>query len=86
MILKSDVHFKNIRKLTLPLTCLKGVGPRRAMLLAQKGLHTILDLLFFTPIRYEDRTRISPINEAEAGLHALVKGKVIFGKEKRFYR
>ncbi len=55
-------------------------------MLAQKGLHTILDLLFFTPIRYEDRTRISPINEAEAGLHALVKGKVIFGKEKRFYR
>ena len=86
MILKSDAHLKNIRKLTLPLTCLKGVGPKRAILLAQKGLHTILDLLFFTPIRYEDRTRISPINKAKAELHALVKGKVIFGKEERFYR
>lgn len=73
------------QKLTLPLTTLKGVGYKRAQLLAQKGLHTILDLLFFMPIRYEDRTRISHIGEAEEGVPALVMGKVLFGREERFF-
>ncbi|MEE9612809.1 MAG: ATP-dependent DNA helicase RecG, partial [Desulfatiglandales bacterium] len=85
MTLNRDAHLRQIQKLTLPLTCLKGVGPKRALLLAQKGLHTILDLLFFIPIRYEDRTRISPIKDTKEGHPALVKGKVVFGREEVFY-
>jgi len=80
-----DSHLRQIQNLTLPLTHLKGVGPKRALSLGQKGLHTILDLLFYTPIRYEDRTHISPINETEEGVPVLVHGKVVFGREEKFY-
>jgi len=80
-----DTHLRQIQNLTLPLTHLKGVGPRRALLLDQKGLHTILDLLFFTPIRYEDRTRISPVSHIEEGVPVLVCGRVILGREEKFY-
>jgi ATP-dependent DNA helicase RecG len=83
---KKDEHLRQIQNLTLPVTCLKGVGAKRAELLAQKGLHSILDLLFFTPIRYQDRTRITPIHEAEEGLPLLVKGKVVRGGEERFFK
>jgi len=83
---KRDPHLKQARKLSPPLTRLKGVGPKRAMMLAQKGLRTILDLFYFTPIRYEDRTRFLPITEAQEGVPALVKGRVISGGEERFYR
>jgi ATP-dependent DNA helicase RecG len=34
---------------------LKGVGPRRAAELAGAGIHTVADLLFRFPLRYEDR-------------------------------
>jgi ATP-dependent DNA helicase RecG len=85
MIAKKDTPLKQIQKLTLPLTRLKGIGPKRATFLAQKGLHTVLDLLFFIPFRYEDRTRVSPINAAEEGLPVLVKGTVVSGREERFY-
>ena len=84
MVRKQEAHLKQIQNLTLPLTRLKGVGPKRAALLAQKGLHTLLDLLFFTPIRYEDRTRITPIGEAIEGQTILVKGRVAHGREERF--
>jgi len=84
-IIIRETHLRETQKLTLPLTNLKGVGSRRAMSLAQKGLHTILDLLFFTPIRYEDRTRISSIGDAEEGVPVLVKGRVIFGREEIFF-
>jgi ATP-dependent DNA helicase RecG len=85
MIAKKDAPLRQIQKLTLPLTSLKGVGPKRATLLAQKGLYTVLDLLFFIPFRYEDRTRISPISTAEDGIPVLVKGRVVSGREERFY-
>ncbi|UCB49549.1 MAG: ATP-dependent DNA helicase RecG [Deltaproteobacteria bacterium] len=85
MIAKKDTPLKQIQKLTLPLTRLKGIGPKRATFLAQKGLHTVLDLLFFIPFRYEDRTRVSPIRAAEEGLPVLVKGTVVSGREERFY-
>ena len=85
MIAKKDAPLRQIQKLTLPLTRLKGVGPKRATYLAQKGLHTVLDLLFFIPFRYEDRTQISPISKAEEGRPVLVKGTVVSGREERFY-
>jgi ATP-dependent DNA helicase RecG len=85
MTAKKDAPLRQIQKLTLPLTSLKGVGPKRAKLLAQKGLNTVLDLLFFTPFRYEDRTQISPLSTAEDGIPVLVKGTVVSGREERFY-
>ena len=49
---------KNEKKLSLPLSALKGVGPRRSALLERLGLRTLEDLLFFFPRRYEDRRNV----------------------------
>ena len=84
-MIRRDSHLIKNRDVTLPLTCLNGIGAQRARLFAQKNIHTILDLLFFTPLRYEDRTRISPIKRCKENVPALVKGNVISGKEARFY-
>ncbi len=86
MILDPKSHLRKIPELAQPLTCLRGVGPKKASLLARKGIHTVLDLLYFTPFRYEDRTRMTPIRDAREGSFALVTGKVLCGREERFPR
>jgi len=77
---------QQVQKLTLPISRLKGIGPKRAELFAHKGIHTILDLLFFIPIRYEDRRHITPMTNIREGEPALVRGRVVFGEEERFHR
>lgn len=37
-----------------PVTHLPGIGPRRAALLAALNIHTIRDILYYFPFRYED--------------------------------
>ena len=63
--------------LATPLQFLKGVGPRRAADLARVGLHTIEDLLFRFPLRYEDRSRMQPIASVKPGTHASVTGRIV---------
>ena len=46
---------------------LKGVGPVRAELLASRGIRTVEDLLYYTPFRYEDRTRLTRIRDLVPG-------------------
>lgn len=72
--------------LARPLTDLKGIGPKRAHLLSQKGLHTLMDLLLFMPIRYEDRRKVLAIGEMKADEAAWVRGRVVSGREERFVR
>ena len=86
MIIQTAKHLEHIPELNRPLITLKGIGPKRAHLLSQRGLNTVLDLLFFPPIRYEDRSRVLPINKTVEGPAILVKGRVLFGKEERFLR
>jgi ATP-dependent DNA helicase RecG len=59
-----------------PLTTLRGVGPTLAAALAQRGLERVQDLWFHLPLRYEDRTRITPIAGLQAGQHVQVEGTV----------
>lgn len=85
MVAANGLHWIIMKEvLTQPLIHLKGIGPERASLMAQKGLHTILDLLFFTPIRYEDRREISSIRDAREGIPVLVKGRVAYGRGEGF--
>lgn len=56
---------------------LKGVGPARAELLASRGIHTVEDLLYYTPFRYEDRTRITRIRDLIPGQTTTVLAKVL---------
>ncbi|MFY2510008.1 ATP-dependent DNA helicase RecG [Vibrio pectenicida] len=71
----------------IPLTSLTGVGAKVAEKLSKVGLHSIQDLLFHLPHRYEDRTRVYPIVKLHPGLWASVQGKVmntdtLFGKRR----
>ncbi len=62
------------------LATLRGVGPVLAERLARLGVHSLADLLFVLPLRYEDRTRIVPIGALIAGSHALVEGEVLLAE------
>jgi ATP-dependent DNA helicase RecG len=46
---------------------LKGVGPTRAAMLAGRSIHTVEDLLYYTPFRYEDRTRLTAVRDLVPG-------------------
>jgi len=59
-----------------PVTVLKGVGPGLAAKLEKIGLHTLQDLLFHLPLRYEDRTRITTIRDLMAGTHTNIIGEI----------
>src|SRR5689334_6233063 len=56
---------------------LKGVGPARAEMFAEKGIVTVKDLLYYTPFRYEDRTRISRVRDLVPGQLTTVLVKVL---------
>ncbi|MBS0557546.1 MAG: ATP-dependent DNA helicase RecG [Proteobacteria bacterium] len=59
-----------------PVTSLPGVGPALAKTLERLGLHTLQDLWFHLPLRYEDRTRLTPIRDLRPGDAAQVEGRV----------
>jgi ATP-dependent DNA helicase RecG len=58
---------------------LKGVGPARAQALAERGIHTLEDLLRYLPFRYEDRIHFTPIREITGGKVVTVKAEVSHG-------
>lgn len=60
-----------------PLTILKGIGPALAEKLARLGLSSIEDVLFHLPLRYQDRTRITPIGALRPGMDAVIEGTVM---------
>lgn len=59
------------------ITHLKGVGDALADKLAKLSLYTLQDLLFHLPLRYQDRTRITPIGALFVGQDAVIEGHVI---------
>ena len=60
----------------LGVDSLKHVGPRVAERLAAIGVRTVQDILFHLPLRYQDRTRVTPMGALRAGEDRLVCGKV----------
>jgi ATP-dependent DNA helicase RecG len=58
------------------LSSVPGVGSRTENLLQEMGLTNFLDVLFHLPIRYQDRTRITPIAQLKEGSHALIEGQI----------
>ena len=59
-----------------PVTVLKGVGPGMAKKLEKINLHSLQDLLFHLPLRYEDRTRITTIRDLLPGTHTNIIGEI----------
>lgn len=60
----------------VPLTSLSGVGAAIAEKLSRIGINNVQDLLFHLPIRYEDRTRITPISDVRPESFATIEGYV----------
>jgi ATP-dependent DNA helicase RecG len=62
--------------LSTPLQYIRGIGTARARALASRGIHTVLDLLFHVPHRYEDRSNVRKIRELQPGEMATVVVRV----------
>ncbi|QFT86725.1 ATP-dependent DNA helicase RecG [Halomonas sp. THAF12] len=63
--------------LDAPVTDLKGVGEALAQKLGRLRIDAVADLLFHLPLRYQDRTRITPVAGLRSGDEAVVEGEVM---------
>ena len=71
----------------IPLTQLKGVGEKLAQTLSKLDIFSVQDLLFHLPYRYEDRTRIVPLNQFRPQILGLfeasiVSHRVVYGRRR----
>ncbi|KOE69090.1 DNA helicase RecG [Aggregatibacter actinomycetemcomitans] len=69
----------------IPLTVISGVGVAVVEKLGKLGIFNLQDLLFHLPLRYEDRTRITPIADLQAEQYATIEG-VVQSSEVQFGR
>lgn len=60
----------------MPVTRLKGVGPKLAEKLQRLQIRTVQDVLFHLPLRYQDRTREYAIAHLNPGMEAACSGVV----------
>src|ERR1700687_304482 len=65
---------------------LKGVGPQRAELLAERGIHTLEDLLGYLPFRYEDRVQFSKVMDIQPNGTYTIRARVMSGQAVRSMR
>lgn len=65
---------------SVAITSLKGVGPSLERKFNQLGIYNLQDLLFHLPFRYEDRTKLSPINSVKLGDRVQISGEIVSNK------
>src|SRR3989344_2785035 len=63
--------------LNTPVEELYLVGPARAKLLKNLGIHTLSDLLFYFPRAHQDLSKFTPINELKLGEPGNIKARVL---------
>lgn len=74
-----------------PIQYIKGVGPKKALLLEKLQLTSIEDFLYFLPFRYEDRSQLKKISDLIPGEFATFVGEVLnsgviyMGRRKRVF-
>lgn len=71
----------------IPVTAIKGVGASLAAKLAKIGLLSVQDVLLHLPLRYLDRTRVTPIAGLQPNMSVVVEAEVracdiVFGKRR----
>ena len=71
------VQINNFNYLMKEISHIKGVGKKTLNILNKKKIFNILDLLWKLPYSYEDRTKISKINELQIGKIHTVKIEVL---------
>ena len=72
--------------LSTEVRMIKGVGPQRAELLAQRGIHTLEDLLGYLPFRYEDRIHFSNVKDIQPNCVYTIRARVMSGQAIRSMR
>ena len=68
-----------------PVSVLKGVGPKKAETLKRLNINTLEDLLYFFPVKYQDRRNIKPVFSLIEGDTALIKVQVTDIKGGHYY-
>ena len=68
---------KDSNTLKTPVRYFKGVGPKKGELLSRLGIETAEDLLYYLPMRYEDRSNLTAIKDLKPGEHQTVEGEVV---------
>ncbi|MGE5230221.1 MAG: ATP-dependent DNA helicase RecG, partial [Deltaproteobacteria bacterium] len=63
-------------RLDTPVQFLKGIGERRAEVLARLGIRTAQDLLWHLPHRYVDASSVTPLARARVGMEVAAVGRV----------
>lgn len=89
-LLLSFFYLQNNTVLFNSCETLTGVGPTLAAKLCKCGIHTVHDLLFHLPYKYQDRTRITPIQDLRPNDWAVIAGRVCkteikYGKRMMLY-
>jgi len=59
------------------LRYIKGVGPKRSLVFQKIGVHSVRDLLYLFPRRYEDRSRFAPLNSLPLNEPITCRGEVV---------
>src|SRR5258707_7399021 len=72
--------------LSTEVRMIKGVGPQRAELLAQRGIYTLQDLLGYLPFRYEDRIHFSKVKDIQPNGTYTIRARVMSGQAVRSMR
>ena len=75
--------FRSAPPLKKPVQYVKGVGPKRAQQLARLGIHTVEDLLYHLPFRYQDRRELRTIRDLATGEEGATVGQLV-RMERRF--
>jgi ATP-dependent DNA helicase RecG len=72
--------------LSTDVRMIKGVGPQRADLLAQRAIYTLEDLLGYLPFRYEDRIHFSKVKDIQPNGTYTIRARVMSGQALRNMR
>lgn len=75
-MIKSSVHVAGERLLLTPIEKIKGAAASVIKPLKRLGIHTVYDLLFHVPFRYEDFSRKMPIAEVRPDETVTVSGLI----------
>jgi ATP-dependent DNA helicase RecG len=82
----AKAHSRMAMSLSTEVRMIKGVGPQRAELLAQRGIHTLEDLLGYLPFRYEDRIHFSKVKDIQPNGIYTIRARVMSGQAVRTMR
>ncbi|MEI7987600.1 MAG: ATP-dependent DNA helicase RecG [Chloroflexota bacterium] len=74
--LKKDIPEGEPVALNAPVSVIKGIGPAHAKILNYLGIHTLKDMLYYFPRRYDDYATLKPINRLCYGEDVTIIGTV----------